>query len=109
MTRPKHIISFSVNGESWTFGKLPDRTYIKRYKSGSDAICLLDKREVWVRASSMSESVIAHELMHILVDQSNHSSSDLTSHQVEELTCEIVGRHYAAIPYMVAEISRLLR
>jgi len=108
MSKTKQI-TYQVYGESWRFHVTSSRTYVRKFGSDSEAICLLDDREVWFNGDELDPQVIAHELMHIFFQQSNHKSAELDAHQVEELAAEIVARSFAVLPHMVIEIYSQLK
>lgn len=97
-------IVYRVGAESWEFHLIPHRSYISKFGKDSDAICLLKEREVWFDKTSFNLSVIAHELMHVYFQQSTHNSSELDSHQTEEVAAEIVAKNWAQIAFSVQDI-----
>ena len=103
------VISYSVYGELWKFHLSPARSYIRKFGSDSEAICLLKEREVWFRYDEFTPQVVAHELMHILFLQSNHHSAELDGHQIEELAAEILARSFDVIPHIVISIYSQLK
>ena len=106
--KTKHLI-YTIYGEAWKFHITSHRTYARKFGSDSEAICLLDEKEVWFNKTEFDPQVIAHELMHIFFQQSNHKSAELDSHQTEELAAEIVARSFDVIPHMVMTIYSRLR
>jgi len=83
-------IVYPIQSQPWTFHLTPTRSYIKEFGSGSAAICLLNKKQVWFHIEEFTPSTIAHELMHILIDNSPHGSANLDADQVEEVAAEIL-------------------
>jgi len=103
------ILKFKIGGDSWEFNLISSVTYRRRFGSDSEAICLLREKEVWFSRNDFGLNVVAHELVHILFSQSAHGSSDLDSHQTEEIAAEIMGRYVFMLPLWTAEIYTKLR
>jgi len=100
---------YNVYGEAWSFNAANGRTYIRKFGSDSEAICLLEDKEVWFNRDELDPQVVAHEIMHILFSQSNHKSADLDAHQTEELAAEIIARSFDVIPHMVIAVYSQLK
>ena len=97
-------ISYRVGSEVWEFYLTTHRSYVAKFGKDSDAICLLKEREVWFDKTAFNLSVIAHELMHVYFQQSTHNSSELDSHQTEEVAAEIVAKNWSTIAFSVTDI-----
>lgn len=108
-------LALNIKGKNWSFILLHDRSFDKLHNSNPDegdasAITLSSTHEVHFRKSDLEPSVVAHELLHVLVNASLVGSADLSPAQVEELCAEIVGEHYAEIASWTNQIlSRFMR
>lgn len=102
-------INYKIGTVVWEFNLISSLSYTRKFGKGSEAICLLKEKEVWFNKSDFSLAVIAHELMHVYFLQSAHNSSDLDSHQTEEVAAEIVANVWSILPMIITEIYTLLR
>ena len=102
-------LTLNIKGKNWLFILLPDRSFDKQHNSDPEeepasAITIPSIQEVHFRKTDLNPNVVAHELLHVLVQASLVGSASLSPQQVEELCCEIVGEHYAEIALWVTQI-----
>lgn len=105
-------VTISIKGTDWKFLLLSDKQFDKLHNSSGNpeednnvAMTMGGKTEVHFRNSDLDPITIRHELGHVLYRASLVGSSGLTSDQVEETMCEIIGHH---VPDMVVWSDRIL-
>lgn len=83
----------NIRGSDWTFNVMTKRAYEKKHGDDSAAITTTNARYVDIQSDHLAPAILRHELLHIYVNMSSTSSSDLKPDQVEEMCAEIIGTH----------------
>jgi hypothetical protein len=89
-------ITIDIKGRSWTFQLIPDKRFDKLHNQDGEnrsGMTIFGTYSVHFRKSDWCLVDIRHEIGHILYFMSLNASSDLTSNQVEESMCSIIGTH----------------
>lgn len=85
-------ISFHILGEKWTAFYHEDDKYVRRHGNDSEAVAILEKREIHFNAEDFSPIVVRHEIWHGFCHFQVISSAYLTTDQTEEVYAEMFGR-----------------
>lgn len=91
--KPIASIVLKIKGREWTFLLLHDKAFIKIHGDDAMAMTIPGKYEVHFRKSDWSTVAIKHEIGHILHFASLVSSSEMSTEDIVELMCEIIGEH----------------
>ena len=99
----------NIKGLEWTYELLSAEEYVKAHGKGDLGLCIKDERKLVFILEEISYSTIVHELTHaymasICID----SCSDIDSHDLEEIFCEINGNHINDIVGQGKEILKNL-
>jgi len=105
----KKSITLNIKGTDWKFVSLTAKQFEKENPPDNDdyidhACADNEKHTVFFKKEMISAHTIRHELQHVLVFESLIESSDLNAHQMEDLCCEIVGKHNREIEAWTIQI-----
>lgn len=93
MAAKKIELTVSIKGEDWLIRLRTHKSYIKDHGDDSAGITLYYKRIIDINKSGYTFDVILHELFHAFIRECNAESSDLSTLQMEELCCSLVGNN----------------
>lgn len=94
----------TIKGKKWTVRILTDSRYEKICGDDSEALTKADNREILFRKKRLLPGTVRHELLHAFISESHIESSNLDSHQIEELCCSLVDYCWSDINQLVDEI-----
>jgi hypothetical protein len=95
--KAKSGFRLEVSGHVWEFFSLTKSTYQKKFGRASAGIADGDARTVHFSADQLTIRLIIHELIHVLVFESNTASSNLSAEQMEEAICDIVANNFSQL------------
>lgn len=93
-----------VLGKRWRVYGLDGFDYDRRFGTDSVGMCVTEERRIYFRLPDLNAETIRHELTHAYFEEMSVSALSLSTEQVEELGCELVGKHGPTI----VEVSELL-
>lgn len=101
-------ITKMILSEVWTFRTLTRAKYTKLYGKDSDAIVEFATRTASFKVDTFTAADIAHELSHIVYNQMNTNSAELTQHQMEEVMAEVNAKNWNHWAYWVTSVQQEL-
>lgn len=104
----KKIFKLQIKGLDWTVHGMTNQQYTRSHGKDSAAITYLQDREMFFNLSHFNTEFVRHELGHAYVASSGTTSSSLTTDQIEELMCEIIGEHGLEIVQQADRIVNFL-
>lgn len=98
-----------IKGCDWTVKLLTPKQYAKEASKdevyGSAAYTTVEgSRKIVLQKGDVTVGIIRHELSHAIVSEAPILSAELTSHQVEEMMCEIIQKDWGLISKLTEEI-----
>jgi hypothetical protein len=94
-------IKLPIKGSEWSFVFQTEANYDKTYfkihqveEDTGDAHTVAMLKTVYISKPSFDSRICYHELLHVLVAESNSESANLTPSQMEELCCSLIASHY---------------
>jgi uncharacterized protein (DUF2164 family) len=81
---------------------------VGEFGDDSAAICLTEKKQVYIQKNELTPKTIMHELIHCLVEEHNLTSANLSNEQFEEFICELVSNNYYNLGNWTSELFHKL-
>lgn len=99
-------IRIKVKEVPWTVLLLPLAQYEAAHGDDSNAICIMDSREIHLVEGRASRFNIAHELGHAYISSCLVDVAQVKKTDMEELFCDIIGHHAADIVKTTNKVFR---
>ena len=104
-----NVFTIRIRGQNWKIRLLSFDMFIKTYGTAQSAITFPIERLIVFNDEDIKLSYTIHELTHAYFRASHTISANLSTHQVEEVMCEMIGEFGPEIIKMSRKITKHLK
>lgn len=87
------MIEIEILGSRWKVYIQEEELYVRDWGDADAAHTLPGSREIWFNEEELTRETVTHELAHAYYAETCVESASLTPIQVEEVLCEMFGKH----------------
>lgn len=104
----RHCVEIDIMEKKWRISRYSKSYFRRKVGAGTAGLCSFPDRQIYLSAEFFDIETVLHEVMHAYMFECHSSGTQLTTEQVEELACEIVGERVTDVIYTAVSIYRKL-